>query len=69
MFDIVQNSLKFLLEIMMFESSANMGSDKVFIVGGMSFMYALENKCPRIDLWGYSCLVVPQFEKILIVIL
>jgi hypothetical protein len=34
-FDIVEKSSKFLLEIMKLLSSANeMGSDKVFIVGG-----------------------------------
>jgi hypothetical protein len=52
MFDIIQKSSKFLLEIMTLVSSANiMGSDKVFIVGGRSFMYIMKSKSPRIDPW------------------
>jgi hypothetical protein len=39
LFDSIQNSTKFLLEIMTLESSENiMGIDKVFIVGGNSFI-------------------------------
>jgi hypothetical protein len=45
-------------------SSANiMGSDKLFIVGGRSFMYIMKSKGPRIDPWGTPCFIVPQFEK------
>jgi hypothetical protein len=40
MFDVAQKSSKFLLDIMTLVSSANiMGSGKVFIFGGRSFMY------------------------------
>jgi hypothetical protein len=44
MFDILQKSSDFLLEIMTLVSSANMASDKllVFIVGGRSFMYIMK---------------------------
>jgi hypothetical protein len=45
MFDIAQESSKLLLEIMTLVLSANiMGSDKVFIVGGRSFMYIMKSK-------------------------
>jgi hypothetical protein len=40
-----------------------MGSDKVFIVGGMSFMHIMKSKSPRIGPCGTSCFIVPQFEK------
>jgi hypothetical protein len=64
MFDVAQKSSKFLLEIMTLMSSANiMGSVKVFIVGGRSFMYIMKNKGPRIGPWGTPCFIVPQFEK------
>jgi hypothetical protein len=36
-------------------SSANkMGSDKVFIVGGRSFLYIMKSKVPKIDPSGPS---------------
>jgi hypothetical protein len=40
-----------------------MGSVKVFIVGGRSFMYIMKSKGPTIDPWGTPCFTVPQFEK------
>jgi hypothetical protein len=64
MFDLAQKSSKFLLEIMTLVSSANMGSVKVFIVGGKSFMYIMKSKGPRIDPWGTPCFIQ---KKILIV--
>jgi hypothetical protein len=64
MFDIVQNSPTFLLEIIILASSANiMGSDKVFTVEGRSLMYKIKNKGPIIDPWETPCFIVPQFEK------
>jgi hypothetical protein len=49
----VQKSSNFLPEIMALVSSANiMVSDKVFIVGGRSFMYIMKSKGPRIHPWG-----------------
>jgi hypothetical protein len=39
-----------------------MGSDKVFIVGGRSFMYIMKSKEPRTDLWG-TPYFVPHSEK------
>jgi hypothetical protein len=55
--------IRFLLEIMILVSSANMGSVKVFIVGGRLFMYIMKSKDPRIDSWRTPCFIVPQFEK------
>jgi hypothetical protein len=64
MFDILQKSSNFLLEIMTLVSSANIiGFSKVFIVGGRSFMCIMKSKSPRIDPWGTPCFIVPQFEK------
>jgi hypothetical protein len=49
---------------MTFVSSANiMGSVKVLVVGGRSFMYILKSKGPSIDFWGTPCFIVPQLEK------
>jgi hypothetical protein len=63
MFDTVQTSSKFVLEIMTLGLSANiMGSDKVFIVEGRSFMYIMESMGPRIVPWGTPHFIVPQFE-------
>jgi hypothetical protein len=63
-FEIVQKSSKFLLEIKTLVSSVNiMGFDKLFIVGVRSFMYIIKSKGPRIDPWGTPCFTVPQFEK------
>jgi hypothetical protein len=51
----VEKSSKFLLEIIALVSSANkMGSDKVFIVGGRSFIYIKKSKGPKIDPRGNS---------------
>jgi hypothetical protein len=48
-FDIVEKSLKFLLQFISLVISANkMGSYKVFIVGGRSF---IESKGHKIDPW------------------
>jgi hypothetical protein len=45
-------------------SSANiMGSVKVFIVGGRSFIYIMKSKGPRIDSWGNPCFIVPHYKK------
>jgi hypothetical protein len=45
-----QKSSTFLLGIMALVSSANiMGSVKVFIVGGRSFIYSMKNKGPGTD--------------------
>jgi len=63
-FDIVEKSSKFLLEIIILLSSLNkMDSDKVFIVRGRSFMYIMKSKGPKIDPWGTSCFTVLHFEK------
>jgi hypothetical protein len=45
-------------------ASANkMGSDKVFIVGGRSFIYKKESKGPKTDPWETPCFTVPHFEE------
>jgi hypothetical protein len=31
--------------------SENYGSDKVFVLGGMSFMYIVKSKDPRLESW------------------
>jgi hypothetical protein len=35
------------------------GVDKMFIVGGRSFMYIMKNKGPKIDPWGALCFIAP----------
>jgi hypothetical protein len=40
-----------------------MGSDKVFILVGRSFMKVMTSKWPKIDPLGTRCITVPQFEK------
>jgi hypothetical protein len=40
-----------------------MGSDKVFIVRGRSFIYIMKNKVHKIDPWGTPCLTVHHFEE------
>jgi hypothetical protein len=40
-----------------------MGSDKVFLVGGWSFIYIMKSKGPKIDLWGIPCFHVPHFDE------
>jgi hypothetical protein len=49
-FDIVEKPSTFLPEIITLVSSVNkMGSDKVFIIGGRSFIYIKKNKGPKFD--------------------
>jgi hypothetical protein len=63
-FDIVEKLSKFLLEIIILVSSANkMGSGKVFIVVGRSFVYIMKSKGPKIDSWGTPCFTVPHFVE------
>jgi hypothetical protein len=40
-----------------------MGSDKVFIVGGRSFIYIMKSKGLKIVSWGTACFNVPHFEE------
>jgi hypothetical protein len=52
----MQKSYKFLLEIMMLVSSANiMGIAKVFIVGGRSFIQIMKSKGHKINTCGTPC--------------
>jgi hypothetical protein len=63
-FDIVEKSPKFLLEIITLVSSTNkMGSDKVCIFEGRSFIYIMKSKGPKIDPWGTQCFTVLHSEK------
>jgi hypothetical protein len=63
MFDMVEKSSNFLLEIITLVSSVNkMGSDKVFIVGGRSFIYIKKSKGPKINPWGTPHFTVLHFE-------
>jgi hypothetical protein len=39
-----------------------MGSEKVFIVGGKSFIYIMKSKYPKIDPWESTCFTVLHFE-------
>jgi hypothetical protein len=49
----IEESSKFLLEIITLVSSANkMSPGNVFIVGGRSFMYIMKSRGPKIDPWG-----------------
>jgi hypothetical protein len=51
-FDIVEKLSKCLLEIITLVSSANkLGSDKVFIAGGRSFINIKKSKGRKIDPW------------------
>jgi hypothetical protein len=44
-------------------SSANiMGTDKLFIVGGRSFIWIMKSKGPKIGPCGTPCSLIPQFE-------
>jgi hypothetical protein len=40
-----------------------MGSDKVFILEGRSFMQVIKRKGPKIDPWGTPYVTVPQLKK------
>jgi hypothetical protein len=63
MFDTLQKSSNFLVEIMTLVSSATMRFAKVLIVEGRSFMYIMKSKGPRNDPWGSLCLIISQLEK------
>jgi putative NADH-flavin reductase len=63
-FNIVEKSSKYLLEIITLVSLVNkMGSDKVFVVGGTSFIYIKKSKGPKIYCWKTPCFTVPHFEE------
>jgi hypothetical protein len=69
-FDIVQKSSKFLLEIFTLVSSANkMSSVKVFIIAGRSFIYIMKSKGPQIDFWELHVSLFPILRKISQIIL
>jgi hypothetical protein len=58
----VEKSSTFLLEIITLVSSGNKtASDKVFIVGGRS--YIMKSKVPKIDPWETPCFTVHHFEE------
>jgi hypothetical protein len=60
-FDIVEKSSTFLLEIITLVSSTNkMGADKVFIVGGMSLIQIIKSKLTPGDL---HVITVPHFVE------
>jgi len=40
-----------------------MGSDRVFLVGGRSFVYIMKSKGLKIVSWGTACFNVPHFEE------
>jgi hypothetical protein len=40
-----------------------MGYDKVFSVGGRSFMYIMESKGPKVGPWGTPCFILPHFVE------
>ena len=55
-----KNLKRNLLEIMTLVSSANsIGSDTEFVLRGRSFIYIMNNRGPRIDLWGTPCFSLP----------
>jgi hypothetical protein len=63
LFDNIQKSSKFLLEIMTLMSSAIIiGAARVFVVGRRSFIWIMKSKGPKIDPCEIPCSVVPQFE-------
>jgi hypothetical protein len=65
-FDIAEKSSNILLEISTLGSSENkMGSDKVLIVGGSSFIYMsiMKSKGPKIVPWRTPRFFVPHFEE------
>jgi hypothetical protein len=64
MFDTEQKSSIYLPEIITLLSSVNIkGSDRIFIVGGRSFVYIMKNEGPRTDPWETPYFTVPQFQK------
>jgi hypothetical protein len=64
MFDIMEKSSNFLLEIITLVSSGNkMDCDKVFIVGSRSFKYVMKSKSSKIDHWRIPCFTIPHFEE------
>jgi hypothetical protein len=40
-----------------------MGSEKLFIVEGRTFIYIMKRKGPKIGTWGAPCFTVPHFEQ------
>jgi hypothetical protein len=44
-------------------SANKMGSDKVFIVGGRSFIYIMKSKGPKIDPWELHVLLFPILRE------
>jgi len=40
-----------------------MGSNKVFIVEGRSFIYIMKSKDPKTAPWRIPCFTVPHFEE------
>jgi hypothetical protein len=63
-FDVAEKLSKFLVEIITLVSSAStVGSDKIFTVGGRSFIYFMKSKDPEIDPRGTPCFTVPHFEE------
>jgi hypothetical protein len=63
LFDNMQISSRFLLEIMMLVSSSNiMGTAKVLLVEVRSFTQIMKSKGPKIDSCGTPCFIVPQLE-------
>jgi hypothetical protein len=66
----VDRSSKFLLEIITLLSSANkMGSNKVFIVGGRSFIYVKKSKALKLTLGELYILLFSILRKISVIIL
>jgi hypothetical protein len=63
-FDISEKSLKVLPEISTLVSSANkMGSGKVFVVGGRSFICIMKSIGPKVDPWGTPCFTILHSEE------
>jgi len=44
-------------------SASNSGSDTEFILMGMSFLYIMHNRGPRIDAWGNPISMYPSWRK------
>jgi hypothetical protein len=63
-FYIEKKSSTFVFEIMtLLSPSNNTDSDVEFMLWGRPFIYIMNNKDTRIDLWGSPCFNVPQAEK------